>query len=375
MCTNKIPPLSLGKYTVPVPIIQGGMGVGISGSSLASAVAQQGGLGVISGVVLGLLHRDPGLTLSEANIAEMRSEIRAAREMTSGMLGVNLMVAATDYEDLLQAALEEDINAVFMGAGLPTIFSDKTTPDMMRESGKAFVPIISSAKAARVILKYWKKHLGFLPDAFVLEGPKAGGHLGFKPEEIDNPDFALENLLPQVLEVVKPFEQESGRDIPVIVAGGVYSGEDIAYFLQMGASGVQMGTRFVATEECDAADDFKQAFVQAEKEDLTIIKSPVGLPGRALKGPFLESVRRGEKLPFKCPWHCLRTCDYTQSPYCISKALVQARKGKLEHGFAFAGANAWRVDRIMTVKELMRTLIQEYMQSLELEENGRAVSF
>lgn len=375
MYTSNMPSLKLGRHTVPRPIIQGGMGVGISGSSLASAVAEEGGLGVISGVVLGLLHRNADSTLREANIAELRSEIRAAREKTSGMLGVNLMVAATDYEDLLQAALEEDINAVFMGAGLPTIFSDKTTPRMMRESGKAFVPIISSAKAARVILKYWKKNLGFLPDGFVLEGPKAGGHLGFKADEIDNPDFALENLLPQVLEVVKPFERETGRDIPVIVAGGVYTGGDIAHFLEMGAGGVQMGTRFVATEECDAADEFKQAFVRAQKDDLTIIKSPVGLPGRAIKGPFLESVRRGEKQPFKCPWHCLRTCDYTKSPYCISKALVQARKGNLNHGFAFAGANAWRVDRIMTVRELMHTLVREYAESEQNSREHQAASF
>lgn len=360
-----MPALTLGKHTAPVPIVQGGMGVGISGASLASAVAEQGGVGVVSGVVLGLLQKGPRSSLREANIDAMRQEIRAARKKTSGMLGVNLMVAATDYEDLLEAALEEDINALFLGAGLPLHFSENITPQRMQESGKAFVPIVSSAKAARVILKYWSKHFGFLPDGFVLEGPKAGGHLGFKPEEIDDPNFALKRLLPEVLKAVKPFEEKFARDIPIIAAGGIYTGYDIAEIMTMGAKGVQMGTRFVATNECDADDSFKQAFVQAKKKDLTIIKSPVGLPGRAIRSPFLDSVERGEKIPFKCPWHCLRTCDYTKSPYCISKALVQARKGNLNHGFAFAGANAWRVDRIMPVKELMDSLADEYAQSVE----------
>ncbi|MFO7816286.1 MAG: nitronate monooxygenase family protein [Desulfovibrionales bacterium] len=367
-----MPALTLGKHTAPVPIVQGGMGVGISGASLASAVAEQGGIGVVSGVVLGLLQKGPRSSLREANIDAMRQEIRAARKKTSGMLGVNLMVAATDYEDLLEAALEEDINALFLGAGLPLHFSENVTPQRMQESGKAFVPIVSSAKAARVILKYWSKHFGFLPDGFVLEGPKAGGHLGFKPEEIDDPNFALKRLLPEVLKAVKPFEEKFGRDIPIIAAGGIYTGYDIAEIMTMGAKGVQMGTRFVATNECDADDSFKQAFVQAQKKDLTIIKSPVGLPGRAIRSPFLDSVERGEKIPFKCPWHCLRTCDYTKSPYCISKALVQARKGNLNHGFAFAGANAWRVDRIMPVKELMDSLADEYAQSVEYLDNEAA---
>jgi nitronate monooxygenase len=217
-------------------------------------------------------------------------------------------------------------------------------------------------------LKYWSKHLGIIPDGFVLEGPKAGGHLGFKQEEITNPDFALERLLPQVLSAVEPFAQRFNKDIPVVVAGGIYTGHDIAAAIEAGAAGVQMGTRFVATDECDADQAFKQAFIDARKEDLRIIKSPVGLPGRAIRSPFLDSVERGEKIPFNCPWHCLRTCDYANSPYCISKALIQARKGNLNQGFAFAGANAWRVDRIMPVKELMDTLAREFAEDVKVPE-------
>jgi NAD(P)H-dependent flavin oxidoreductase YrpB (nitropropane dioxygenase family) len=199
-----------------------------------------------------------------------------------------------------------------------------------------------------------------VPDAVVVEGPLAGGHLGFKKEQINNPDHSLEKILPEVISVIKPYEQNLNKSIPIIAAGGVYTGADIYKFIQLGAQGVQMATRFVATHECDVSIKFKEAYVNCKKEDLTIIDSPVGLPGRAIKNRFLEDVSSGIKRPFKCPWQCLKTCDFMSSPYCICAALTNAKKGQLEKGFAFAGANAYRIDTIISVKKLIETLLTEY---------------
>jgi nitronate monooxygenase len=225
------------------------------------------------------------------------------------------------------------------------------------------VPIISSARAATIICKKWMSKFDYLPDAFVVEGPKAGGHLGFKPEQLEDPEFSLEKTVPEVVEAVKEFESKAGRPIPVIAAGGVWDGADIYKFMQLGASGVQMGTRFVATHECDADIKFKESYVNAKEEDIQIIKSPVGLPGRAVDGPFLQDVKAGLKKPFKCPFHCISSCDYTKSPYCIALALVNAKKGLLKHGFAFAGANAYRVSAIVSVKQLIESLRLGYIEA------------
>ena len=196
-----------------------------------------------------------------------------------------------------------------------------------------------------------------------MEGPEAGGHLGFKKEQIDDPEYALEKILPPVIETVKKYEDFHGCEIPVIAAGGIYSGDDMRNILSLGASGVQMATRFVATNECDASDEFKQAYVNCSREDLTIIKSPVGLPGRALKNTFLNDVSAGLKKPFSCRWRCLKTCDFKNTPYCIAKALLKAQKGILAEGFAFAGSNAWKVERIVSVAELFQELEAEYASS------------
>ncbi len=200
----------------------------------------------------------------------------------------------------------------------------------------------------------------YLPDALVVEGPKAGGHLGFKMEQINDPDIVLEKIVLEVIDAVKPFEEENKKDIPIIPAGGVYTGADIFKFLKMGVQGVQMATRFVGTHECDANIKFKQAYIDAKAEDLVLINSPVGLPGRAINNKFLEDVNQGKRKPFKCPHHCIKTCDYKESPYCIAFALISAKKGNLNHGFAFAGSNAYRVDKIISVKELIKSLREEY---------------
>ena len=365
-----MPRLRFGELSAELPIIQGGMGVGISRSGLASAVADQGGIGVISAVALGLLQTGSAKNDYENNSLGLRREIQMARQRTNGLIGVNIMVALSDYDELLEAALDEGVDFVFLGAGLPLKFSDAVPPKRLQTMRTKVVPIVSSGKAARLILQYWSKRFGHVPDGFVVEGPKAGGHLGFKPEQIDDPEFDLRRLVPEVVKAVAPFADKHRKSIPVIAAGGVYSGYDIFDFLELGAQGVQLGTRFVATHECDADIKFKEAYVRSRKEDLTIIKSPVGLPGRALANDFLNDVANGERKPFKCPWKCLKTCDYHQSPYCIAAALNQARKGKLEKGFAFAGANAWRVDRIVSVKELMQSLVQEYASCFDLRDNS-----
>lgn len=350
------PSLNIGELVAKIPIVQGGMGVGISLSGLASAVAKEGGIGVIAAAMIGMGEPDIGSNYREANIRALQRELRSAREKTDGILGVNIMVALTNFSDMVRTSIKEGADVIFAGAGLPL-----DLPSYIKDGAKTkLVPIISSARAASVICKKWLSKFDYLPDAFVVEGPKAGGHLGFKPEQIDDPAFSLETTVPQVIEAVKEFEEKSGKRIPIIAAGGIYSGADIHHFLSMGAAGVQMGTRFVATHECDADEKFKDAFVQAKEEDIQIIQSPVGLPGRAIVGSFLQDVKNGLRKPFKCPFHCISSCDYTKSPYCIGLALVNAKKGLLKHGFAFAGKNAYRVDAIISVKELIDSLRQEY---------------
>jgi nitronate monooxygenase len=351
-----LPELVIGDLTIPVPIIQGGMGVGISLSGLSSAVANEGGVGVISAAMPGIHEPDIATDSDAANIRVLTREIRKAKQLTRGVLGVNIMVALTHYAQMVRTAIAEGLDIIFSGAGLPLDLPGFLTPG----SRTKLVPIVSSGRAAQLICKKWLARFDYLPDAVVVEGPKAGGHIGFKPEQIDDPKFAIEQLVTEVIETLKPIEKERGRTIPVIAAGGIFTGADIHAFIQRGAAGVQMGTRFVATHECDADKAFKQTYIDAQEDDMVIIKSPVGLPGRVVRNAFIDAVNQGRKTPFKCPFHCLKTCDPQKSPYCIAAALGNARKGKLKHGFAFAGQNAYRVDKIISVKELMTLLQTEY---------------
>lgn len=357
------PTLKIGNLTAKMPIIQGGMGVGVSMSRLASAVAEEGGIGVVAGAMIGMKEPDVASNPVEANIRALRVELRKAREATTGIIGVNVMVALTTFSELVRTSIEEKADIVFSGAGLP-LELPKILREACEEKKELFktklVPIVSSARAASIIARKWLQKYDYAPDAFVVEGPKAGGHLGFSAEDLTDPNHSLEELVPQVVDAVKIFEDAKGVAIPVIAAGGVYSGEDIARFLELGASGVQMGTRFVATHECDADERFKQAYVQAKQEDITIIKSPVGMPGRALFNKFIEASRNGTKKPFKCVFHCVRTCEQEKTPYCIAAALINAMRGNLERGFAFCGSNVFRVDAIRSVHELMTSLQQEY---------------
>jgi nitronate monooxygenase len=357
---SKIPELRIGDLVARLPIIQGGMGVGISLSGLASAVANAGGIGVISSVGLGMLDNRSQQTYKEDNKLALRREIRKARKLTDGIIGLNIMVATSDFSDMVRIALEEKIDILFLGAGLPLkLPAGITAVDIMKANTK-IVPIISSERAANLIFKTWDKHFSYIPDAVVVEGPLAGGHLGFKPEQINNPEYSLENIIPTVCSALEKYEEKYKKKIPVIAAGGVYTGADINKFLNLGASGVQMGTRFVATKECDADIKFKKQYINCKKEDIVIIQSPVGMPGRAIINDFLKDVKAGIKKPFSCPWKCLKTCDFKTSLYCIANALLKAKIGELANGFSFAGANAWRVDKIISVKELLDSLVQEF---------------
>jgi nitronate monooxygenase len=358
-CASKypMPALRIGDKTAALSIVQGGMGVGISLSNLAAAVAREGGIGVIAANAIGMIEDDYYDDPAAANVRALRRELREARRRSAGLIGVNIMVAVDCFHELLEAAVEERADILFLGAGLPI----KGIPvPAIRAAGVRVVPIVSSGRAARLIFRSWEKHYGDIPDGVVVEGPRAGGHLGFKPEQIEDRDFQLERIVPDVVQALGEFEARWGRSLPVIAAGGIFTGEDIYRFLRLGASGVQLGTRFVATEECDADVRFKQAYVACREEDIVIIESPVGLPGRAVRGPFLEAIARGDKKLFRCPSHCLESCAAGKARYCISEALDSARKGDFENGFVFCGANAHRVEAIVPVKQLVAGLKQGY---------------
>jgi len=348
--------LKIGNLTARLPIIQGGMGVGISLSGLASAVANEGGVGVISCAGLGLIYRHTAKDYMEACICGLKEELKKAREKSSGIIGVNIMMALTNFGDMVKTAIAEKADVIFAGAGLPMDLPKYRTVDCTTK----LVPIVSSARAAKIICEKWKTLYDYLPDLVVVEGPKAGGHLGFKANQIEDPNFSIENLIPDVVREVAVFEEKYNQEIPVIAAGGIYTGEDMYKIMQLGAKGVQIASRFVTTHECDADIKFKESYLNASENDVEIIQSPVGMPGRALKGEFLEKVKQGLTAPKSCPYNCLHTCDYKKVPYCIIVTLYNAYRGQMDKGYAFAGSNAYLADKIVSVKEVIDSLVFDY---------------
>jgi NAD(P)H-dependent flavin oxidoreductase YrpB (nitropropane dioxygenase family) len=344
----------IGNKEIKLPIIQGGMGVGISLSGLASAVANEGGIGVISCAGLGLLYRQTPGNYFQNCIWGLKEEMRNAREKTKGVIGLNIMVALSNFADMARTAIAEKADIIFAGAGLPLDLPSYLTPD----SKTLLAPIVSSARAAKIICEKWKNNYNYLPDMIVVEGPKAGGHLGFKKEQINDSNYSLEALIPAVVAVAAQYY--SDKIIPVIAAGGITTGEDILRFMELGATGVQMGSIFVPTYECDAAIEFKQVYIDSNQNDMMIIQSPVGMPGRAFDGEFIRSVNEGNETPKSCPFNCIKTCDYTKSPYCIIKALYNAARGNMKKGYAFAGANAYLTQKISSVKEVVTNIKEEF---------------
>ena len=356
----RLPKIDLDGLTAPIPIIQGAMGIGVSGSGLAAAVANEGGIGMISGVNIGYKEPDFFNHTFEANRRALINEIRRAKKLApKGIIGLNLLVAMNQFQELAQAAVEEGIDLIVSGAGLPL-----KLPEFVKGTRTRIAPIVSSGKAAEVILKYWKQHYGRTADMIVVEGTEAGGHLGYSREILQSPSKPmLLDTVKEVVEVVQPFRDLFQKTIPVIAGGGIFTGTDIAECILAGADGAQMATRFVATEECDADIAYKEAYIHAEKEDIIIVNSPVGMPGRALNNSFIKRVtKHGDDI--RGCFGCLKGCNPNVAPYCISKALIHAVTGKVEDGLIFVGSNAYRVKKIVSVKELISELKNEAESAL-----------
>lgn len=350
----KFKPLIIGDLVAKFPIIQGGMGVGVSLSSLAGAVAKEGGIGVISAAQPGFNDPDFIKDPLKANLKALAYHIKKAKEISNnGIIGVNIMRASKNYATYVKCCCDNGADIIISGAGLPI-----ELPELIMGTKTKFAPIVSSLKAAKVLFKMWDRRYKTVADMVVIEGPKAGGHLGFDPNEVENiKDEDYDNEVKSIIEYVKSFEEKYNRKIPVVFGGGVYDKNDIEHYLSLGCDGVQMATRFVATEECDADDAFKQAYIDSTKENIVIVKSPVGMPGRAIKNKYME-LRKQEKENITHCYNCLDKCDPTQIPYCITAALVRAVKGDIDNSLVFCGENAYKVDKMTTVKEIFKELTE-----------------
>lgn len=372
---NEIKPLVIGDLTVDKPVIQGGMGVGISLHRLAGAVAKAGGVGLISAAQIGFTEPDFAEHPEEANARAIHKELKLAREIApEGVIGFNIMVATRHYDRWVKEAVKAGADIIVSGAGLPV-----TLPEHVKEAYEEMggeperrvklAPIVSTAKSANVICRLWDRKYHMAPDLVVIEGPLAGGHLGFSLEQLsqygaDTKDVpatydraAYDEEIKAILKVVKGFGDKYGVKVPVVVAGGIYTHEDLLHQLELGADGVQVATRFVTTEECDAPLAYKEAYIQAKKEDIVIIKSPVGMPGRAIYNPFMAQVAAGNRPPIPKCYRCLEHCDIAKIPYCITQALVNAAEGDEDHALLFCGSNAYRAEGISTVAAVMDALI------------------
>ena len=342
--------LNIGDFFAKIPIVQGGMGVGVSLSGLAAAVAAEGGVGVISAAHIGFDLPNFEQNPIKANLEALAQHIRIAREKAKGgVIGVNIMTAMRHYDELVKQSVKSKVDIIFSGAGLPV-----NLPALVKNSTTKIAPIVSSVKSAAVLLKMWDRRYGMTADAVVVEGPKAGGHLGFKPEEIEaKEDYDAE--LMDIIAFINTYEEKYDKKIPVIFAGGVYNKSDIERYLEMGCDGVQMASRFVATDECDAHIRFKEAYVKAKADDIVLVKSPVGMPGRALFNNFIQRIQ-GQKPAIKKCYDCITPCNPKEAPYCITKALITSVKGDTDNGLLFCGANTHHINGITSVKSLMKSL-------------------
>lgn len=348
--------IKLGDKQSKYPIIQGGMGVGVSMHRLAGNVSKEGGIGIISTADIGYQEEDFKESPLKANLRAIGKEIKKARRIAGekNILGVNIMVALNHYKEIVKECVKNKIDLIISGAGIP-----KELPEYVQGSSTKIAPIVSSLRCCKLIVKHWIKKYNYVPDMIVIEGPEAGGHLGFKKEELkEGIKPKLEDITKEIVEYVNEVEREYSREIPVIAAGGIWDNKDIKRYLDLGASGVQMATRFVATYECDASDSFKQAYINAKKEDIKIINSPVGMPGRAIYNNFIQQTENVKGKIDKC-YNCIKTCNVVNTPYCITKALINAVKGNMENSLVFCGSNVDRVKEIVSVHNLMQELVME----------------
>ena len=363
---SQLKPLKIGDLTAKLPIIQGGMGVGISLSSLAGAVAGAGGIGIISTAQIGFREPDFAEHPQEANLRAIGSELQKARAIAKGgIVGFNIMVATKNYAEYVKTAVKAGADLIISGAGLPV-----SLPEYVKGTATKIAPIVSSVKAATVICRMWDRKYQTAPDLVVVEGPLAGGHLGFDREkltelEVDTPHAAetfhqaeYDEEVRGIIALVKKYAQKYGKSIPVVTAGGIYDHADVMHQMELGADGVQVATRFVTTEECDAPMAYKQAYLDAKEEDIVIVKSPVGMPGRALNNAFIQKTERAPESVERC-YHCIKNCKPAQIPYCITQALIRAVHGDVENGLVFCGSNVGKIDRISTVREVIEDLMYE----------------
>lgn len=377
---RKCSPLVIGDMVAKHPIIQGGMGVGISLSSLAGAVAKAGGIGIISTAQIGFREPDFLKNPMEANMRAIRSEFKKARTIApKGIIGFNIMVATRNYAQYVKEAIKAGADIIISGAGLPVDLPEylAEAKRLAAEAGEnvrtKIAPIVSTAKSAAVICKIWDRKYKRIPDLLVIEGPLAGGHLGFTREQLSRygadtanvpetyDQTAYDEEICGIMKVVKQFEEKYCQHIPVVIAGGIYTHEDVQHAMDLGADGVQVATRFVTTEECDAPMSYKQSYLDAGKEDIVITQSPVGMPGRAIRNQFLDQVieqkASGQKAKIEHCYQCLEHCDPKNIPYCITRALSNAAEGDLDHALLFCGSNAWRSDHMETVDAVMCDLL------------------
>ena len=344
--------LKIGNIETKIPLILGGMGIGVSGWNLASSITNNGGIGVLSGVNLGYREDDFYTNTFEANKRAIIKEIKKAKEESNmGVIGINFMVAMNRYKEYVKIAVEAGIDIIVSGAGLPL-----ELPEATKDYDTKLIPIVSSAKAARIITKIWDKKYNKIPDAVVVEGSKAGGHLGFKKKDLIEDDFDFEEVLRDTKEVLKKYEDKYNKKIPMIAAGGIYSSQDVEKIMKIGYDGVQMATRFVTTEECDADFNFKNEYLKSENKDIDIIDSPVGLPGRAITNEFLNNVEEGIKPKIKKCVDCIKKCNYKDTKFCISQALINSVKGNIDEGLVFAGENAYKSKKIEKVADVVKEL-------------------
>ena len=345
--------MKIGDKLTRIPLIQGGMGVGISLGRLAGAVAKEGGVGIIATAQIGYREPDFDDNPAEANLRALRSEMEKARAISpDGFVGSNVMTALREHAEHIRAAVKAGADIIISGAGLPT-----ELPALTEGSRTKVAPIVSTEKSAQVLLKYWDRKYKRTADLVVIEGPLAGGHLGFKKEDLSEytPDVYSEEIR-RIIRTVKSYGEKYGVDIPVVVAGGIYDGDDVKRVMALGADGVQVATRFVTTEECDADIRYKEAYIRASEEDIAIVKSPVGMPGRAILNPFMKRVMAGGKIPHSPCHGCLAKCKPAEIPYCITDGLINAVKGNVENALLFCGAKAWKAQKIDTVREAVQEL-------------------
>ena len=356
--------MNLGSKTLPLPILQGGMGIGVSLDGLAGEVARCGGMGTISAALCGFHEPDFDLDPKGASLRALKKQILRAKEWAAGcgLVAVNVMVATAQYRECVCAALGAGADAIVCGAGLPV-----ELPQLAREMGNTdtlLAPVVSSGRAAAALCRLWQRH-GRLPDFLVLEGPLAGGHLGFAADEAElaqkGGGKTLEELLGEVLKAIAPYEKE--KKIPVFVAGGIEDGGQMARLMQLGAAGAQFATRFITTKECDASDGYKQALLGCKTEDIAIVQSPVGMPGRALRSPLIRRVEEGKQPKAERCMRCITPCRPDKAPYCISRALIAAEQGDWENGLFFCGANAGRKKAITTVRAEMDRIMDEWRKA------------